>query len=64
MKVLIWILCIFANALIITLLKESGIRLGGIPTMILFSAMLWLAGTLCKKWDKHKGRGNNGGKNG
>ena len=58
MKVLIWILCIFANTLITTILKESGILLGAIPTMILFGAMLWLARTLCKKWDEHKERGD------
>lgn len=63
MKVLIWFLCIFANALITTLLKESGITLGAIPTMILFGAMLWLARTLCKKWDEHKGKGENDGEN-
>ena len=62
MKVLIWILCIFANALITTILKESGILLGAIPTMILFGAMLWLARTLCKKWDEHTGRGDDNGK--
>ena len=63
MKVLIWILCIFANALITAILKESGIPLGAIPTMILFAAMLWLARTLCKKWEEHKGRGGDDGKN-
>lgn len=63
MKILIWLLCIFANALITTLLKESGITLGAIPTMILFGAMLWLARTLCKKWDEHKGKGGNDGEN-
>lgn len=55
MKVLIWFLCIFAYTLITTLLKGNGIILGGIPTMILFGAMLWLARTLCKKWDERKG---------
>ena len=63
MKGLIWFLCIFANALITTILKESGILLGAIPTMILFAAMLWLARTLCKKWDEHKGRGGEDGEN-
>ncbi len=63
MKVLIWILCIFANALITAILKENGIPLGAIPTMILFAAMLWLARTLCKKWEEHKGRGGDDGKN-
>lgn len=63
MKVLIWILCIFANALITTILKEGGILLGAIPTMILFAATLWLARTLCEKWDEHKGRGGDDDKN-
>ncbi len=54
MKALIWFLCIFANALITTLLKESGIILGGIPTVLLFAGTMWLARTLCKKWDTHK----------
>lgn len=55
MKVLIWFLCIFANALITTLIKEAGVILGGIPTALMFAATLWLARTLCKKWDEHKG---------
>lgn len=54
MKVLIWILCFFANALITTLIKEGGIILGGIPTALMFGGTLWLARTLCKKWDEHK----------
>ena len=52
MKVLIWILCIFANALITTLLKEADVGLGAIPTIALFGATIWLARTLCKKWDE------------
>lgn len=54
MKVLIWFLCFFANALITTLIKEAGVILGGIPTALMFAATLWLARTLCKKWDEHK----------
>lgn len=54
MKVLIWILCFFANALVTTLIKESGVILGAIPTVILYGATFWLARTLCKKWDAHK----------
>ena len=54
MKVLIWFLCIFAYALITTLIKEAGIILGAIPTVILYGATFWLARTLCKKWDEHK----------
>lgn len=55
MKVLIWSLCIFVTALITTFIKESGVILGAIPSVILFSIMMWSARTLCKKWDEHKG---------
>lgn len=54
MKFLIWFLCIFANAIITTIIKEAGVILGAIPTVILFGATMWLARTLCKKWDEHK----------
>lgn len=54
MKFLIWFLCIFANALITTLIKETGVILGAIPTVILYGATIWLARTLCKKWEEHK----------
>ena len=54
MKVLIWILCFFANALITTLIKAGGIILGVIPTALMVGGTLWLARTLCKKWDEHK----------
>lgn len=54
MKFLIWFLCIFANALITTLIKDAGVILGAIPTVILYGATFWLARTLCKKWDEHK----------
>lgn len=53
MKVLIWFLCIFACAIITSLIKETGIILGAIPTVILFTGTMWLARTLCKKWDEH-----------
>ena len=54
MKVLIWVLCIFVNALVTTIVKESGVILGAIPTVILYGVTIWLARTLCKKWDEHK----------
>ena len=54
MKFLIWFLCFLANAIIITLIKEAGIILGGIPTALMFVATWWLAQTLCKKWDARK----------
>ena len=52
MKVLIWVGCVFGLAVIQTLIMGAGIRLGGIPTAILFGAMCWIAGTLCKKVDE------------
>lgn len=54
MKVLIWIVCFFVQGMIITLFKNSGIILGALPTMALFGFTLWLARTLCKKYDEHK----------
>lgn len=54
MKVLIWCLCIFANVLITTLIKEEGVILGAIPTMVLYFATIWPAFALCKKYDKEK----------
>ncbi|MBQ1999010.1 MAG: zinc ribbon domain-containing protein [Spirochaetales bacterium] len=54
MKFLIWITCLFINASIMTLSKEGNVALGAIPMFILISGMMWLATTLCKKWDEHK----------
>ena len=54
MKALIWIGCIFSLSLCMTLIKNGGIILGGIPTALMFGAMWWLARTLCKKWDARK----------
>lgn len=52
MKVLIWFLCIFGNALLTVLLQlYSGAVLGAIPSVLLFSGMIWLAETLCLQWD-------------
>lgn len=54
MKFFIWFLCLLVNSIITTFFKEDGITLGAIPTAILWGATMWLAGTLCKKWDEHK----------
>lgn len=48
MKFLIWFLCIYANALITTLIKEAGVILGAIPTVILYGATFWLARPFAK----------------
>ena len=64
MKAVIWLGCIFSLSFFMVILKNSGIILGGIPTALLFGGMLWLARTLCKKWDEHKAeKGDNYGKN-
>ncbi len=52
MKVIIWVVCVFVYALIQTLLTESGIILGGIPTAILFGTMMYVARTLSSKVGK------------
>ena len=54
MKVLIWVLCLFLNALITTIIKDNGVILGAIPTVILYGVTIWLARTLCKRWDERK----------
>lgn len=54
MKVLIWFLCIFNYSVITTIIKENGIILGAIPTVIFLGGTIWLARTLCKLWDKIK----------
>lgn len=54
MKVLIWFLCIYGLGLIVTLLQiYGGAALGGIPSLLLFCGMMWLAKTLCLQWDIH-----------
>lgn len=58
MKVLIWIGCLFANALITTLFKENGIILGAIPTVLLYLGAVYLARTLCKLWDERNVKNN------
>ena len=52
MKVLIWVVCILVYAVIQTVISESGIVLGGIPTALLFGGMMWVAGTLSNKVGK------------
>ena len=54
MKILIWGGLIFTASAIPTVLRMNGIFLGAIPTMLIFGAALFLAGTLCKLWDNHR----------
>lgn len=51
MKILIWILCLAAETVIVTLLRDIGIYLGGIPTAILICLAIWGANSLCHRWD-------------
>lgn len=57
MKVLIWILCIFAWSVLTTYLEFSGIYLGALPTILLILFTWFVARSLCRKWDEHKGVG-------
>lgn len=54
MRALIWIGCIFANAIITTLFKQNGIILGAIPTVLLYLGAVYLARYLCELWDERK----------
>lgn len=56
MKVLIWLFCLFLFSFVQTLLKSSGILLGGLPTFLLAGAMFAAAGALCRIWDKKRGK--------
>ena len=53
MKILFWILCVFAAAIIGAMFKMGGIMLGAIPSAILYGGAIWLANRLCKKWDEN-----------
>lgn len=54
MKILIWFLCFFANAIINAIFNSIGVRLGAIPTAFLTFATISSAFSLCRKWDEHK----------
>lgn len=54
MKATIWIGCILFLAIIIGLLRSSGIVLGGIPTALMVGGMWGFARFLVKKWEQHK----------
>jgi hypothetical protein len=50
MKVLIWIGCCGAASIINMCLSDIGI-IGGLISALLYGGAVWLAITLCKKWD-------------
>ena len=51
MKILIWVLSILITSIISVLIKSTGITLGAIPTMILYTPLFFIVPKLCKKWD-------------
>ena len=51
MKFIIWLSFIFAYALLTTLITQSGVFIGVIPTCLLFSSFYTLAMLCCKAWD-------------
>ncbi len=54
MKIAIWLGCIFIFAAVRTLLEMNGIAVGGLLTVILAVAIVFIpAPLLCKAWDKH-----------
>ena len=58
MKVLIWIGCCLIPIIVNTTFLEMGIRLGGIPTGLLYGGSIYLANKLCKKWDMRRKTNN------
>lgn len=54
MKIIIWLLCLFACVIVQVVAKYMGYTLGAIPTILLYSTCCWLARTLCVEWDSHK----------
>ncbi len=51
MKALIWGLCMFANGIFTTLLEMNGLSMGALPRVFTLGLAIWLAKTLCEKWD-------------
>lgn len=53
-KVFIWFSCYFLLALFQTAARESGIIIGAIPLILLYSLFFWIAKKLCEFWDERK----------
>jgi hypothetical protein len=54
MKVLIWILVLCIPSVITTALKNVGIGLGFLPTVLMYAGAYWLAKFLCEKWQEKR----------
>lgn len=51
MKILIWVIVFLAQGFLITVLKENGIILGGIPTMVLYILTFNIGLFITRRWD-------------
>ena len=55
MKILIWFLCVFVYAVVQVSFQYAGIKLGGLPTILIASFTVFgPAFFLCRLWDKRK----------
>ena len=56
MQVLIWFLCFLVLNIVIMLIKDTGVILGGIPTVILYMITFAVARFLCKLYVRGRNR--------
>ncbi len=54
MHFLIWFGCLMVDVMITVILKNCGVILGGVPTIILYSITIGMAPLICRKWDRRK----------
>lgn len=55
MKYLIWGLCLLICTTVLVAIRQAGVMLGGIPTVILYVILLYLpAHFLCKRWEERQ----------
>ena len=52
MKLLIWATCFFVLVFVQVIIKNNGIVLGGIPTVLLYLAFILIGRALTKPFDK------------
>lgn len=51
-KALIWFFGLFVAGAIPTALMLAGVRLGAIPTIILYALVIWICSTACKSYNE------------
>lgn len=52
MKTLIWLGCAVVAGIFSVLIDYAGIKLGAIPSIIVFFPFFWIADRLCKRWEE------------